>query len=462
VKKSYGYIFLFILTSILFFSKISYQTSNFAIRLFLTKAIANEGTVVVDHYIEPFLKDGFVDKAYYNGHYYCDKPPGSSLMMLPQFLLIGRPVEWLLKGRYSPERVDRFVAWVVRISSLGVYSALTVVFWIKIAELLFGSLAAHKTIWALFFGTPMFAYSIFATGEMYATFCLVVGFYYLLRSNSPLNACLAGFLFGLAILTARQSLLIILCIDLYAIFKYRKWRFILILALPQILFMFLDLAFNKISVGSWFTPVYLYHPPGLANPDKDYIISALKFSNILSNLWFRTFHPNKGMLFYSPFLLFVISGLIVLIRKDRALARLFMCTILAFTGFLLCLREGEGGPTFALRYSLSVIPFMGLTVCAARPWERYKMIWYLSIGVSMFMCCVAAITVVRYSNVMVNPFTEFYIPYLFKHGPNNLICQFVGEFLLVCPSFLRWISTCSFFVVAIGMWKIYMHKLQQP
>jgi len=101
------YLFAVVFLCSIFFTEVNFQTSNYGSRFFLTKAVVDYHTFKTDF---QFPRLG-TDWSLYRGHYFSDKPPGSSLMMIPQYVLLGKPVEFFLDN-IEPEEIwrERIVA----------------------------------------------------------------------------------------------------------------------------------------------------------------------------------------------------------------------------------------------------------------------------------------------------------------------------------------------------------------
>lgn len=122
-----------------FFTEIDFRFSNYTSRHFLTRA-------AVDHQMGRLDKHGDdlgVHGALYEGHLYSDKPPGSSTMTMPQYIILGglffapyRAVRVDINTKnqdYVPE--DVFAGWLGQLLSLALYSAIAFVVLKRIFDL---------------------------------------------------------------------------------------------------------------------------------------------------------------------------------------------------------------------------------------------------------------------------------------------------------------------------------------
>ncbi|MFZ0546311.1 MAG: hypothetical protein WAM60_12780, partial [Candidatus Promineifilaceae bacterium] len=244
-------LFLTIFTCTVYFSEIAYQTSNYTSRLFLTEALVDHRTFRLDDY-ESTLG---VDAARYQDHLYSDKPPGSSFIMLPQYLLLGKPLKWVfhtLDINIAVQNQDYAVSdvlagWLVQIFSLGLYSAVSLVAFYRILGLLD---TGHRFLLTLlfYFGTLIFPYATIGTGEMFTVPPLLLGLYHLLKSHftdqEEKHYLWAGFWYGLAFFVTNQVLLLIGVAALALLLATRKFKPVIRFLLPPLVFALLTLGYN--------------------------------------------------------------------------------------------------------------------------------------------------------------------------------------------------------------------------
>ena len=99
------------------------QSDNEFIRYALTKSIVEEGTFRVDSH-RRFIGS---DYSLYGGHVYCDKPPGSSFLIIPQYLLAKAVVTpRLFRRDEKHDWTEMARVWVVISFSVALYAAISV------------------------------------------------------------------------------------------------------------------------------------------------------------------------------------------------------------------------------------------------------------------------------------------------------------------------------------------------
>ena len=89
---------------------------NQNVRFDLTRAMVERGTLTIDAYHENTL-----DKAFRDGHYYCDKPPGISFLGAPAYFLAYR-----LGGKSQERGALTRGLYVTRVTAVSVAVSLTV------------------------------------------------------------------------------------------------------------------------------------------------------------------------------------------------------------------------------------------------------------------------------------------------------------------------------------------------
>jgi hypothetical protein len=159
-------IFLFGLAFLYFYSG---GGPNQAVRFNLDRAILEHGTVQIDRY-----QKNTEDKAYYNGHYYCDKAPGSSLFALPALAVsrtILRQTGIDTDGASAAEIQIRVATWFgaglpATVLCLVVYG------WLRRKG--HSNAAAVYSSIAVGLASPMWAYATLFWGNALASCCLVI------------------------------------------------------------------------------------------------------------------------------------------------------------------------------------------------------------------------------------------------------------------------------------------------
>ncbi|HET6444649.1 MAG TPA: hypothetical protein VFI27_08725 [candidate division Zixibacteria bacterium] len=465
-------LFISIFLTSTFFSEIAYQTSNYTARIFLTEAIVDGRTFRLDEYSEVLGVDG----ALFDGHLYSNKPPGSSLMMLPQYILIAKPFKALFNAAnieldvqnqdYQIE--DVFSGWLVQVFSLALYTSIAFVALYRI----FGQVGVKKRRFPLvllsYFGTLMFAYATIGTGEMYTVPPILLGTYYLLKTKSGIaqddgekttshrsflqtlrkNYLIAGFWFGLAFLTTNQIALIILIALVAVLWQEKDWKAPLMFLMPIAAAGLVTLAYNWLSFGNPFSFPIRFWTQGTPEVILFEIPTIWKVAEML-------FFPWKGLFFYSPYLIFSVPGFWHLYQASRAkdvespisvqMVFFLSATPLLFFLFLLFNVGWFGGADYGFRYVIPVLPFLCIGSAIWLSERKLTIPLIVLIGWSVAVCSLGALTDPEVPTGIRNPMLSYNIPLLSSEGTNNLVNSFVDQ-LLGFDSWLFSFSTTLLFM----------------
>jgi len=421
-----------------FFTEVNFQTSNYGSRFFLTKAVVDYHTFKIDF---QFPRLG-TDWSLYRGHYFSDKPPGSSLMMIPQYVLLGKPVEFFLDNVESEEIWrERIVAWVVQISSVSLYTAMAFVGLYR----LFSYLGLERRRFSLtllsFFGTLMFPYSTAGTGEMFTMPLVVWGLVFLFKEpRSKKDLLCSGLFFGLGCLTANQMVFLAFTASLLVLGQNRKQlRNTLYFAGPIILFLCLMLLYNRINFDSFLAfPVKYWR--GRANVQNIWFTFP-SFKKVLDLLVL----PEKGIFFYSPFLILGIPGYRKLLRNQPVGVVVFLVSsfLIYLSFFFLISLAGDGGPGgghgFGFRYIVPALPFLCIGAAAWMSEKRLNSAEITLVIVSICLCSAGAVFGYR------KQLLDYDIPFLLSIPTRNFVTYFLWKRFGIDNWLLRFASTTIFF-----------------
>jgi hypothetical protein len=396
-------------------------------KLDLTLAIVDKGTLMIDDYVH-----NTGDYAYYNGHYYSDKAPGTSFLgVLPyaafklaaQTPLMTRLMDAIranpaLAATLRPEgsglledKVYQALALtVITFSIVAVPSALLGVVLYRLAGM-FTPNRTYALLVPVIYGlaTIAFPYSSILNSRQIVAVLLTVSFYLLLRlgqrGRGMVTLALVGFLLGLALICDYPSALIIAGIGLYGAYAARRAlgvhpvRAALIMAaaaLPPVLLM---AAYNFAIFGTPLPVGYLYsvlytdlHAQGLV---------SLTYPK-LDALHGLTFGSFRGLFYLSPVLLLALAGFWACYRTGRYRAELLV-SLWAVASFLLFNSSSAmwwGGFAVGPAYLVPMLPFLALGLVfflqrwGGRGWARalvaglavlsFVLVWAETIGGQSF------------------------------------------------------------------------------
>ncbi|MCX6348943.1 MAG: hypothetical protein NTV79_05515, partial [Candidatus Aureabacteria bacterium] len=204
-----------------------YWNTNEYSRVFLTRALIDNQKFSIDDII---ALHNTQDKSFYNGHFYTNKAPGSSLLATPAYLVL-RLVEINFRFQLSEEAI-LYLIKLVCLSAISVaFLSLMFKFWGYIS-LIFPIREAFLIVYAL--GTLVWPYSTLYYGHLLSGLALFLGFLILFDARDLIRGTAeivqAGFFCGLAFLIEYPTLIVSLVIFLYAcaVFKNKKAVFYLL------------------------------------------------------------------------------------------------------------------------------------------------------------------------------------------------------------------------------------------
>jgi hypothetical protein len=309
---------------------------NVNTRLALTYAIVEKGTFTIDAYHDlPILSTG--DKAFYGGHYYCDKAPALSFSAVPLYYVIWRArLQSDLLGEYHTRWHGHWVywtRWLLTFFSVCLPAALLGVLLWRLA-LVFGAPQREAILLSIgmLLGTVLFGYATLFYAYLPSAFFSVLGYYILLKGrlsndgSDPRHPPLArgmglfwaGLCVGLAWFYEFTSGLVGLGLGVYALWTIRHrpaaiYKFVGGGLIPVlVLYSYTWSIFGELAIP------YQYEVDDYFREEM-----AKGFQGIhaprLGVLFYVTFHPFKGLFFYSPFLLLGVFGAFwaLLKRKQR-------------------------------------------------------------------------------------------------------------------------------------------------
>ncbi len=352
-------------------------------RIFLTASIVDRGQLNIDPYAQ---YTG--DKAAYNGHFYSDKAPGSSLFAVPAYALVKltlyrgeTPYLQLLSG-VDEQRTDFLPRYLITVLVVGLPSAL-------LGGLIFRFLAylglglRGRMVLTLGYGlgTMAFAFSTVFFSHQIAALLLFAAFYLLFRIRrgalSQRHYLSAGGLAGCAIITEYPTVLVVGCLALYVFFSARRWRALLLLSVGMLPALALAAVYNTLCFGMPWNQGYA----NLAGPEAFRVGQAQGFLGVtvphLDALWQTTFGPYRGIFVLSPFLLLAVPGFVLLFRQRcrawRAEAALWLGIVVIYFLFSVSYYAWDGGYSLGPRHFVPALPFLVLPTALAlkqRGWLR--------------------------------------------------------------------------------------------
>jgi hypothetical protein len=385
---------------------------NQNVRFDLTRAIVERGTLVIDAYHENTL-----DKAYRDGHYYADKPPGASFLAVPGYFVFHRVYRSL--GRDPTTRAaQRWGFYVARVTSVSVVGALGAVAFLRaIAPLVSPGRAVLLTV-ALGLATLAFPYSTVFYGHQLAATALFASFAVLFvhRRRRPQHAAAlaaAGAAAAAAGIADYAAFLPAALLGLYLLTGPAPGRtaaWFLAGGAPPVAGLLL---YHAVCFGSPLSTGFAHEafPFWRAKYGAGFYGIAWPRAEALFQL---TVGGQRGLFYQAPWLLLCIPGLWQLVRvrgwwAEGILIPAILAVLLAFNASL---HSWEGGWTMGARYLVPAVPFLAFAAAFGRGRVVGAGVAVL-IPVSLLFMLAGAAVKPEVPVLFANPLHDVLLPYFF-------------------------------------------------
>ena len=360
------------------------------------------------------------------GKTYPNKAPGVSLMGLAPYYLISRLKPLVIRS-FSEDFYHLFSCYLTTVAVIAFISALGGVVFFRLLGLFHQGLFPRlTTVFALFLGTPMFAYSTVLYGHAVSSVFALTSFYLLYRylvkepeTQSNVYIFLAGLAGGWTAVTEYPPALIVLALSLFCLIasplrwgrraKYLGF-FILGLAIPAaVMFGYNRLVFGNPLFIAYFDKTAAAHAAYKRGPVLGF---SLRQREMVKALYQTSFGPFRGLLHISPFLVLIFPGSIYLLRKKGRRALFFCLWSLCLVYFFLNViyPYWYGGKALGPRHAMEMLPW--LVLLAFGFVVRFPRLALLLAGVSIFLNLTAV--AVRPEEYVTRPFHDLYLSAFFN------------------------------------------------
>ncbi len=339
----------------------AFHSPNTLSRIYLALAIVDDQTFQIDGWLERF--SDIQDKAEYQGHFYSDKAPGYSVLLVP----LAQVARFFVP-------VSDFVSMAVLLRILGL-SIPVVLFWLLVRPYYSGLAGDRRrgdaVVLAGAFGTPFFIYATQLYSHAMAGILLFASFRLLGRPVQPgswsyQRAAVAGALAGISFTVDYIVVLAVPALLAAAWFtRERDVRelscFTAGCATPLLAWMTYNLVCfdNPLRVG-----FHLHADPVYGEPYRQGFFGIQLPA--WSDLFLLTISPARGLFFHAPVLAVGIWGLVRLHRDperryDALACAGVVCGIVAFAATTV---DPGAGWSVTSRYLVPAIPFLLAGVAA--------------------------------------------------------------------------------------------------
>lgn len=320
-----------------------YPYDNVVTRWALSRQLIDNCSIIIDPYTEYTS-----DRAFSNGHYYCDKAVLPSIAAAIPYG-ITRSITDIISLQISPSAY-RYIAERL---SVGISFILLMLFVIK--ELRRSGKPMLLPVLALGAGSILLPYSTLLYGHVPAAFFLFMSFYCQNREKY-LEADIFG---ALAAATEFPVMLPFLILAAYRGKKYWSPVKILRLAVIILLAFLPQLIHNRIAFGSPLTMGYSLETveafEGMSQGLFGFTLPALK------SFYLILLSPERGLFFYMPWAALAFAGFFIgkhfiSVLKTNPLPLITVSYILLFSAYYM----PTGGWAFGPRHLIPVIPFFAI------------------------------------------------------------------------------------------------------
>ena len=381
----------------------TWDNGNSTSRMLSVMCAVQSGSLQIDA-----QQERTIDKSFINGHYYSDKAP------LPTFLVI--PVYKLFTLCGYEEDGEGTLIYILGDIICGMIPFILILYLSLRAAFRQRLLSAVYLTMLPLYGSFIFIYAGSFYNHLLSALFLLLAYLFLKKEKH----FMAGLFIGFGFMSEFIIALIILLWGILLLIKTRSVKNFFLYSLGTLPSVFTILIYNFFLTGSPFTMVYKFHHFEQMN-------SSYGFAHpSASALWGITFSQYKGLFFYAPFLLFCLYYFIkelLQLRMINAAKQLLNYPVIASVGIVLALSSyfsWWGGWVYGPR----LVTFLAVLLSyKGIEFIRDKKIWvplfYLLVLFGC-LCAFSAKITVLYSipSEIKYPFNETILPAIFHSNFN--------------------------------------------
>lgn len=348
------------------------RSANELPRIYLVKAMADDGTFAIDRHVPPGDRNPDISPS--GGHKYSNKAPGSSMLAVPAYFAVR-----VVAG--EPSLPVTF--WICRVVA-GIVPA------IVFLALLWGFLARFAptpevrrlVLVAYALGSMAMTYSLLFYSHQLGAICVasawILGLDFVDRKRGLAAMAGAGALAGASALVDYQAVFAAVPVAIYLVVRMWSWpwrehvRAVIVAALGAAVPIAILLAYHHASFGSPFRTGYDastawagYHQQGFLG------ITELRGEAF----WGSLFRRDNGLFALAPWFLLALPGAVLLARRQRGTAIVCGAVVVLYVLFISSINFWRGGWGVGPRYITAMLPFLLPLVATQLEALREKPLW---------------------------------------------------------------------------------------
>jgi hypothetical protein len=331
------------------------RSANELPRVYLVKAMADDGTFAIDRHVPPGDRNPDISPS--GGHKYSNKAPGSSMLAMPAYAAV-RAVAG------EPSLPVTF--WICRVVA-GIVPAIVflALLWGFLARFAPDPAIRRLVIIAYALGSMAMTYSLLFYSHQLGAICVasawILGLDFVDQKRGLIAMGAAGALAGAAALVDYQAVFAAVPVAIYLVVRMWHWpwrehvRALVIATVGAAIPIAILLAYHDASFGSPFRTGYDastawagYHQQGFLG------ITELRGEAF----WGSLFRRDNGLFALAPWFLLALPGGVVLARRQLGIAIVCGSVFVLYVLFISSINFWRGGWGVGPRYITAMLPFL--------------------------------------------------------------------------------------------------------
>lgn len=398
------------------------RSANELPRVYLTKAMVDEGTFAIDTGVKRWGSTADVSMAH--GRAYSNKAPGSSFLAVPAYVLLKGAKAVL--GQGEPTLAE--MTWAFRVFT----GAIPMLLFLWLLGRFLGRFADPGSVRVALvgygLGSMALVYSVLFIAHQLSAVCIGAAYILIVfvvedgRDVRWLGA--AGFMAGCAPLMDYQAAFAGVPVAVYLVYKLvrgprRQWRGLAYAVLGAIPPVALLLFYHDQAFGSPFKTGYDFSQTFAHFHQKGFLgITALRWEAFVGS----TVAPDNGLLVFCPMMLLTLPGWVIMARRklhDHLVVTASVVVI--YVLFISSINFWRGGWQMGPRYITAMLPFAMVPITVTLDAARAH---WLGRGLALGLVMVGV--VVYASSVMVFP----HFPEVFANPLYEVTFRLLGDDLV--------------------------------